>query len=509
MSPNLNFLNGGEDAGIPPELLRRRNLFSSLLDVGQNAEQDQSAPTLKDQVAAASSTSSPDIVLGAQQFDNPDNAQPRWDEEGPAPTPMPNGTKLSRIPNAASPQYDVSNPESAQIIPGQMRDVSTQPTLKDRVMDDPATRQNHQLIAQNAQPQETEWDEAIHRDSAPTGTTDDPHMQQLEDEYKQAGQGPGPLKLWQKILLGVTAPFGSLGPYTQERDKQQQMRQSQQGKLLTEIEAERRMQQQEQLGTQRMTLQQQMEDARFKQQDQLEGQREKARQQQQSDLFGQQADSQAKLFNQQQTLEDQREDSREKVADKRQGAAQPGSWQLSEDKDGNPVLFNSKTAQTKPAPGIHKPGTFQKEFGGAAESLQYANDYMSSGKFTGTGDEALMEKFFDLAKPSSGFRMTQPQMDMLNHARSAMQGLGAQAKHYMSPEAPYFDDTQRQNIVRTMNDIINAKREVQSGRSGGITGGGTQHTPGGKASGLQEGQTGKGSDGKSYVVKNGIWIAQP
>lgn len=36
-------------------------------------------------------------------------------------------------------------------------------------------------------------------------------------------------------------------------------------------------------------------------------------------------------------------------------------------------------------------------------------------------------------------------------------------------------------------------------------GGGAQHNPGGKA-GLPEGTTGKGSDGKSYIVKGGVWV---
>lgn len=35
-----------------------------------------------------------------------------------------------------------------------------------------------------------------------------------------------------------------------------------------------------------------------------------------------------------------------------------------------------------------------------------------------------------------------------------------------------------------------------------------EHVPGGKASGLTEGQTGTGSDGKKYVVKGGVWVAQ-
>jgi hypothetical protein len=46
---------------------------------------------------------------------------------------------------------------------------------------------------------------------------------------------------------------------------------------------------------------------------------------------------------------------------------------------------------------------------------------------------------------------------------------------------------------------------------GGVQGSGThggQHIPGGKAPGLQEGQTGTGSDGKKYVVRNGAWASQ-
>jgi hypothetical protein len=39
-------------------------------------------------------------------------------------------------------------------------------------------------------------------------------------------------------------------------------------------------------------------------------------------------------------------------------------------------------------------------------------------------------------------------------------------------------------------------------------GDGGQHTPGGKAQGLKEGATGTGSDGKKYVVKGGVWVAQ-
>ena len=52
--------------------------------------------------------------------------------------------------------------------------------------------------------------------------------------------------------------------------------------------------------------------------------------------------------------------------------------------------------------------------------MNYANDYLTNGRFTGSGDEALQEKFFELAKPSVGFRMTQPQIDLLQNSRSWM-----------------------------------------------------------------------------------------
>ena len=45
-------------------------------------------------------------------------------------------------------------------------------------------------------------------------------------------------------------------------------------------------------------------------------------------------------------------------------------------------------------------------------------------------------------------------------------------------------------------------------RMGGKGGGETQHTAGGQATGLKEGQTGTGSDGKKYVVKGGVWVAK-
>ncbi len=144
-----------------------------------------------------------------------------------------------------------------------------------------------------------------------------------------------------------------------------------------------------------------------------------------------------------------------------------GTWSLVEGSDGKPVLFNSKTAQTKPVSGIQARGTKDKQdaatekiIGPARDAIGYADSYLASGNFTGAGDEALQEKFFELAKPSTGFRMTQPQMTMLMNTRSLTGGLAARAKHAIDPNAPYFDATQRKNIVQTMKDLANAKASL-------------------------------------------------
>ncbi len=127
---------------------------------------------------------------------------------------------------------------------------------------------------------------------------------------------------------------------------------------------------------------------------------------------------------------------------------------------------------------------------------QYANDYMASKQFTGPGDEALMEKYFELAKPSSGFRMTQAQIEMLQQARDIMGGLEARAKHAFTPDAPYFSDTQRQQIVQTMKNLAAAGDEA---RGGGAAGGGADPL---------EGRTATGPGGAKLVRRGGKWQPQ-
>lgn len=139
-----------------------------------------------------------------------------------------------------------------------------------------------------------------------------------------------------------------------------------------------------------------------------------------------------------------------------------GSWTLAENDEGHPIQFNSKTGAIRPVSGIQKTGTAakaaadkEKQVGPARDALNYANDYIGNNAPTGPGDEALQEKFFELAKPSVGFRMTQPQIDMLQNSRDWMGSIEAHIRH--ATTGTWFNDTQRKQIVQTMQDLANAK----------------------------------------------------
>ena len=149
-----------------------------------------------------------------------------------------------------------------------------------------------------------------------------------------------------------------------------------------------------------------------------------------------------------------------------------GSWALEEDQSGKPVLFNAKTGETRAAPpGMQKPGTAakataaeEKLHGPGRDALEYADTYMKTGAFSGPGDEALMEKFFELAKPSTGFRMSQPQIDMLKNARSWMSSVKGRAYHAIN--GTWFPPDQRNEIVSTMRLLNQSKGSGQPATSG-------------------------------------------
>ncbi len=145
-----------------------------------------------------------------------------------------------------------------------------------------------------------------------------------------------------------------------------------------------------------------------------------------------------------------------------------GTWSLDEDKDGKPILFNSKTGERKDANGMQKSGTAAKAQAAIDKvnepvdaAMNYASDYLTNGRFTGSGDEALQEKFFELAKPSVGFRMTQPQIDLLQNSRSWMNSAEAHIRH--ATKGTWFSDDQRKEIVQTMKDLAASKKKTAGG----------------------------------------------
>jgi hypothetical protein len=162
-------------------------------------------------------------------------------------------------------------------------------------------------------------------------------------------------------------------------------------------------------------------------------------------------------------------------------AGPQGTWSLVEDTQGNPTLLNSVTGETRQAPGIQKVGTYQRTVAGPQAAVNYASNYLASKQYTGPGDEALMEQFFEMAKPSSGFRMSQPQIDMLKNAQSWMNSAEAAKRH--ATTGTWFSDLQRQQIAQTMSALGTAK---------GITG-----TGGGAAAGYTRI---KASDGSMHDI---------
>lgn len=187
------------------------------------------------------------------------------------------------------------------------------------------------------------------------------------------------------------------------------------------------------------------------------------------------------------------------AAPAKEGAENEGTWSLQEGPDGKPVLFNSKTGATREAPngmeprgtGAKKQAEFDKQSGPVETARQYAEDYLNRGVFTGPGDEALQEKFFELAKPSTGFRMTQPQIDMLQNSRGWMQGIEGHALHAF--KGTWFTDQQRHQIVDTMNQIAKSKMTaMQSGGNAPQAAGGGQGVP--KAGDVVDGYKFKGGN---------------
>lgn len=94
------------------------------------------------------------------------------------------------------------------------------------------------------------------------------------------------------------------------------------------------------------------------------------------------------------------------------------------------------------------------------EDQDFVNDYLNNQTHTGPGDEALLERFFNVTKPSTGFRMNQAQIALLTKLRSFSSTVKAFMAHQTG--GTLFDDKQRREIADTINQITSSKLGTKS-----------------------------------------------
>jgi hypothetical protein len=87
--------------------------------------------------------------------------------------------------------------------------------------------------------------------------------------------------------------------------------------------------------------------------------------------------------------------------------------------------------------------------------------------------------------------------------RSKISSKAYQWNQNKSEGMPSFEDRFIMPEARQTLDRLNPQ-----GGKASTTPSTTEHKPGGQATGLREGQTGTGSDGKKYIVKGGVWVTQ-
>ena len=129
--------------------------------------------------------------------------------------------------------------------------------------------------------------------------------------------------------------------------------------------------------------------------------------------------------------------------------------------DGTKKVVSLKPGDTIPTGAVSLSGQSQQNSKeGTADAptvsaLTFANNYLKSGEYTGPSDEALQDQFFQMAKPSSGFRMNQAQITQLHNMASWMNSGKGLAYH--ASNGTWFAPEQRQQIVHTMNELAKSK----------------------------------------------------
>lgn len=173
----------------------------------------------------------------------------------------------------------------------------------------------------------------------------------------------------------------------------------------------------------------------------------------------------------------QLEQTRAQAAQAR-AAEKAGKYTTAIGSDNRLYIVNEETQEARPvnvtgaAPGttVTTPALYgkqqtanaaaQQSAQGKISALNFANNYVSgiaTGRQQATGamDEALMEQYFEIAKPEKGFRMTETQTSMLGNARPWLEAGKAAVAHGL--QGSYYTDKQRQQIAGAMYELARAK----------------------------------------------------
>jgi hypothetical protein len=179
-----------------------------------------------------------------------------------------------------------------------------------------------------------------------------------------------------------------------------------------------------------------------------------------------QAGKEARLDQKDREAQERINQSQERIAHALGSQANQGTWSQAEDAQGNPVLFNSKTGETKAAPaGLHKSGYFAKQIAPLEASDLNIKGYIGGGKYTGPGDLDLQHQYFTATQPATGFRMTKVQQDILSDSQSWVNSMQGKAHHFAT--GTWFSDTQRKQIADEAQKAIAAKRAILQQSSAG------------------------------------------
>jgi hypothetical protein len=139
-----------------------------------------------------------------------------------------------------------------------------------------------------------------------------------------------------------------------------------------------------------------------------------------------------------------------------------GTWTVAEGDNGETKLLNSKTGEMKEAPsGLHKSGYYAKQIAPLEAANMNIDTYIGGKVFDGPGDLALQHEFFTATQPSTGFRMTKVQQDILQNSQSWLNSWKAKAYHAV--HGTWFSDEQRQQIANAAKGAIEAKKKSLSG----------------------------------------------